>query len=101
MCIRDRVIREGQVSRPKVSYSFEGSEKTRTEKLKSSEIALAREELVLELSASRSTVNPGDKVNPVSYTHLDVYKRQPLEGGEFLERQERPGGLLPDDRRVV
>ncbi len=57
------VIREGQVSRPKVSYSFEGSEKTRTEKLKSSEIALAREELVLELSASRSTVNPGDKVN--------------------------------------
>lgn len=57
------VIQEGQISQPKVSYSYEGGEKTYSEKLKSSEIALAREELVLELSASSTSVTPGETIN--------------------------------------
>ena len=51
---------------------------------------------ILNLYASFATVDPG-KIKPVSYTHLDVYKRQ----GRRLGRERRIGqGLLHRLRQV-
>ena len=37
---------------------------------------------------------------PVSYTHLDVYKRQGLEGGKFRLLLQHPGFVYPVDQLI-
>ena len=47
-------------------------------------------------SASQNTFNTQITSNPVSYTHLDVYKRQPL--GSL--NQGTPIGIYEDDKFI-
>ena len=36
--------------------------------------------------------------DPVSYTHLDVYKRQPVRGQRAEREPRHPEGVVPPDR---
>ena len=57
------------------------------------------EELLMHVRESGYRVSEGKSVTSVSYTHLDVYKRQGFEGGRILEPSMGVGnflGLLPD-----
>ena len=109
---RNRILREGEVQRAdgryqfryldedgnaKYAYSWRLDKNDPTPKGKKRELSLREKEKQIEANLFDNIVTHGGKytvLEPVSYTHLDVYKRQPLlpiQRGKVIS-QERISG---------
>ena len=55
----------------------------------------------MDIGSAKVTVDEMDGIKPVSYTHLDVYKRQHIKRGNIRGRSITNDAALSADKRTI